>query len=62
MLHHTLKDRDWLPKIAAGWHLCLDVAARLLDADPIEPIRGADAVNYGWTALNAAYYDVLPDH
>jgi uncharacterized protein YndB with AHSA1/START domain len=59
VLRHTLKDRDWLPKIAAGWHLCLDVAAHLLDGDPIGPIRGGDAVNYGWNELNAAYCDKL---
>jgi len=30
-LHHTVPGRDWLSKVAAGWHLCLDVAERLLD-------------------------------
>ncbi|WP_344945680.1 SRPBCC family protein, partial [Actinomadura miaoliensis] len=31
VLQHTVKERDWAPKAAAGWHLCLDVAERLLD-------------------------------
>ena len=37
---------NWVPKVAAGWHLCLVVAERLLDGDPIEPISGADAMRY----------------
>lgn len=54
-LLHTMRDKDMVPKVAAGWHLCLDVAEHLLDGDPIDPIRGADAVNYGWTELNSRY-------
>jgi uncharacterized protein YndB with AHSA1/START domain len=54
-LTHVLADRDWLPKIAAGWHLCLDVAERLLDGDPVGPIRGAAASEHGWDALREAY-------
>ena len=30
-LRHTVAGRDWIPKAAAGWHLCLVVAERLLD-------------------------------
>lgn len=54
-LRHTMKDRDMLPKIAAGWHLCLVVAERLLDGTPIEPIRGQSARDYGWEQLDEAY-------
>lgn len=54
-LRHTMKDRNWLPKIAAGWHLCLVVAERLLDGKPIEPIRGDAARGYGWEELNDTY-------
>jgi uncharacterized protein YndB with AHSA1/START domain len=54
-LRHTVADRDWLPKVAAGWHLCLDVAERLLDGNPSGPIRGSDALRYGWDDLNDAY-------
>ena len=54
-LRHTVQDRDLLPKVAAGWHLCLVVAERLLDGRPIEPIRGEDAMNYGWKELHDAY-------
>ena len=54
-LRHTLTDREWLPKVAAGWHLCLDVADRMLDGEPIAPIRGRDALNYGWPELADSY-------
>ncbi|TCO65906.1 SRPBCC family protein [Actinocrispum wychmicini] len=54
-LLHTVRDKDMVPKIAAGWHLCLDVADHLLDGDPIGPIRGSEAVDYGWTELNSRY-------
>jgi uncharacterized protein YndB with AHSA1/START domain len=58
-LRHTIEHRDWVPKVAAGWHLCLVVAERSLDGQPIGPIRGGDAVNYGWEALRDAYADAL---
>src|SRR5262245_37255892 len=51
VLRHRVEDREWLPKVAAGWHLCLVVAEHLLDGDPIAPIRGSDALNYGWEEL-----------
>lgn len=54
-LRHTLDDRDFVPRAAAGWHLCLVVAEHLLDGDPIRPIRGAEARDYGWDALDDAY-------
>ncbi|MGW2156236.1 SRPBCC family protein [Nonomuraea sp. NPDC001699] len=54
-LRHTVQDRDMLPKAAAGWHICLDVAEKLLDGRPIPPIRGAAAVDFGWSELNDRY-------
>jgi uncharacterized protein YndB with AHSA1/START domain len=54
-LLHTIKDRDWVPKLAAGWHLCLDVAERLLDGRPVGAIRGSEALEFGWGRLNEAY-------
>ncbi len=50
-----------MPKVAAGWHLCLDVAERLLDGDPVGPIRGEDAKNYGWDRLREEYAERLRD-
>jgi uncharacterized protein YndB with AHSA1/START domain len=58
-LEHTVEDREWIPKVAAGWHLCLDVAERLLDGQPVKPIRGNEARNYGWERLHDAYAEEL---
>jgi uncharacterized protein YndB with AHSA1/START domain len=61
-LHHTVQGPDWLSKVAAGWHLCFVVAAHLLDGDPIGPIVGEDARNFGWDQLNDAYAErLVPD-
>ncbi|MDG4805568.1 SRPBCC family protein [Micromonospora sp. WMMD1120] len=54
-LRHTVADRGLLPMVAAGWHLCLDVADRLLDGDPVGPIRGAEANEFGWSDLRDSY-------
>lgn len=58
-LRHTVADADWLPKVAAGWHICLDVAEHLLDGDPVGVIRGRDAMNHGWQELADAYEQQL---
>jgi uncharacterized protein YndB with AHSA1/START domain len=58
-LLHTVEDKEWIAKVAAGWHVCLDVAEHLLDGNEIPPIRGEDAKNYGWTELAEAYQDKL---
>jgi uncharacterized protein YndB with AHSA1/START domain len=54
-LRHTLADRGSAPKAAAGWHLCLLVAERLLDGEPVRPIRGQQAREHGWDELHDAY-------
>jgi uncharacterized protein YndB with AHSA1/START domain len=54
-LRHTHHERDWLPKLAAGWHLSLVVAERLLEGRPIPRIVGEDAKGYGWGELSDAY-------
>ncbi len=54
-LHHTFDDRTWVPKAAAGWHICLDVAERALDGHPIGRIVAGDAKRFGWERLNADY-------
>jgi uncharacterized protein YndB with AHSA1/START domain len=58
-LRQTVDDPDWVPKVAAGWHLCLDVAERLLDGAPVPPIRGRGALDHGWSELNTAYGERL---
>lgn len=54
-LRHTPADRDWAAKVAAGWHICLAVADRLPGGDPVGPIVGQNARNYGWDDLSEAY-------
>jgi uncharacterized protein YndB with AHSA1/START domain len=54
-LHHTMADRQWLPKVCTGWHICLDVAAHLLDGEPVGVIRGSEAKRYGFDELADAY-------
>ncbi|GGM30593.1 SRPBCC family protein [Dactylosporangium sucinum] len=58
-LWHTLADRDFVAKVAAGWHQCVRVMELLLDGTPHPPVRGADALNYGWSELEAAYRRAL---
>ena len=58
-LEHTTDDPTMVPKVAAGWHLCFDVAERLLDGHPIGPIVGKKAMDYGWQALHDAYAAAL---
>lgn len=58
-LRRTIADRGTLPGVAAGWHLCLTVAERLLDGMPINPIRPDVAREYGWDGLNEAYAERL---
>ena len=58
-LRHTVENPDWIPRVAAGWHICLVVAEHLLDGHPIGPIVGRDARNYGWDALHDQYAATL---
>jgi len=54
-LRHTVQDRDMVLKVAAGWHLCLVVVDQLLADEPIGPIRGDRAMDFGWRELHEAY-------
>jgi uncharacterized protein YndB with AHSA1/START domain len=54
-LRHTLMTPEVEDKVAAGWHLCIAVLARLLDGDPVGVVRGQVALAYGWEDLRAAY-------
>jgi uncharacterized protein YndB with AHSA1/START domain len=54
-LSHTVDDREFISKVAAGWHLCLDVAERLLDGKPTGRIVADDAKRHGWEELRVAY-------
>ena len=54
-LSHTVSGPEWLPKVAAGWHICLDVADRWLHGKPVGRIAAEDAMRFGWGALNESY-------
>jgi len=58
-LRHTAEKAEWLPSIAAGWHLCLSAADRLLDGRPIGPIVGRKSKPHGWGRLHDAYATAL---
>jgi uncharacterized protein YndB with AHSA1/START domain len=64
-LRHTLSDADMASAVAAGWHLCLDVADAALAGTPTEPVRGMEAMKHGWSELNESYaaaLGVAPTH
>lgn len=54
-LHHTVEDKSWLPKVTAGWHICIDVLERALDGRPVGRIVADAAREVGWEKLNAQY-------
>jgi hypothetical protein len=54
-LRQTLADDTMASAVAAGWHLCLNVASAVLAGSAVAPIRGMDAMNYGWQDLNERY-------
>jgi uncharacterized protein YndB with AHSA1/START domain len=58
-LRHTFADESMASALAAGWHLCLDVADALMKDVPFGPVVGARAREYGWDQLNERYAEVL---
>lgn len=58
-LRHTVEDKAWIPRVTAGWHLCLDVAAHALAGAPVGRVVGEDAKRHGFDALHAAYEERL---
>jgi uncharacterized protein YndB with AHSA1/START domain len=58
-LCHTVERRDTAPMMAAGWHLCLDVADDLLAGKEVRPIRGKAAMDHGWERLRDGYAETL---
>ena len=54
-LRHTLADESFVPKVTAGWHICLDVMEYALDGAPIGRIVALEALDFGWERLNDEY-------
>ena len=49
-------DRRYVAMGAAGWHICLDVLAHLLDGDPLGRMAGVEVLKFdGWHLLNEEY-------
>lgn len=59
ILRHTFDDEALASELAAGWHLCLDVADALMNGVPFGPVVGKKAHEYGWDELNKRYAEVL---
>ncbi|HEX4250279.1 MAG TPA: SRPBCC domain-containing protein, partial [Pseudonocardia sp.] len=59
VLRHSFADGAWSSALAAGWHICLDVADALLAGAPVGPIVGTAALDHGWDELNKGYAGVL---
>ena len=58
-LHQTLADEAMASAVAAGWHLCLNVAGAVLAGSTVPAVRGMDAMNFGWQDLNERYAAAL---
>lgn len=54
-LRHTVGDRELGPRVAAGWHICLVVADRMLAGAPIGRVVAEDAMDHGWQDLHDEY-------
>lgn len=51
-------NRNFVAMGAAGWHLCLDVLARLLDGDPLGRHVGPEALHFEpWQRLHKEYLE-----
>jgi len=59
LLRHAVDDPDWLPKLAAGWHLCLVVADGLMAGRDMPSMAGERAMDHGWQDLHDAYERAL---
>jgi uncharacterized protein YndB with AHSA1/START domain len=60
-LWHNI-DKRYVSWGAAGWQVCLDIAERFLDGEPIGRIVAADALRLdGWPRLTAEYAKQFAD-
>lgn len=53
-LRHSMQDRSWLPKVIAGWHICMDVLEQALSGNRIGRIVGPAAKQW-WEPLHEEY-------
>ncbi|MGH7445104.1 MAG: SRPBCC family protein [Longimicrobiales bacterium] len=55
ILRHQVSGPEWLSKVAAGWHICIDVADAFMSGAPVGRIVADDAMKHGWERLNEEY-------
>ncbi|WP_308192178.1 SRPBCC domain-containing protein [Mycobacterium sp. MYCO198283] len=55
MLDHSMPSPEASSRMAAGWHLCLDVLAGTIDAPARRRVAGAAATEIGLDSLRDAY-------
>ena len=58
-LRHTVEDPEWIPRVASGWHICIDVADLMLSGRAVGRIVAEEAKAHGWEDLHAAYAALL---
>ena len=58
-LRHSFVAESMAPALAAGWHICLDVADALMKDVPFGPVVGERARDFGWDELNEQYAEAL---
>ncbi|HEX2809726.1 MAG TPA: SRPBCC domain-containing protein [Kineosporiaceae bacterium] len=58
-LEHTFLERAWAPEIAAGWHVHLDSAERVLDRHTARAICRTEPPSYRWHELVYDYGELL---
>lgn len=54
-LQHTVTGPNTASRLAARWHLCLDVAQDMMEHQPGGPIAGRGAVDNDWTEQYETY-------
>ena len=55
VLTHAFGDRFKAARDAAGWHVCLQWLARMLDGAPTGRGQDVEGVPRGWRELNRSY-------
>ncbi|MBX3095500.1 MAG: SRPBCC domain-containing protein [Fimbriimonadaceae bacterium] len=58
-LRNRVSNAEWLSRVAAGWHICLQVMDHLAGGRDIPRIVGDEAKKHGWEELESLYRERL---
>jgi uncharacterized protein YndB with AHSA1/START domain len=58
-LRNQVSSPEWLTRVAAGWHLCLQALDDLATHGEAKRVVGAEAEAHGWSGLEARYANAL---